>query len=214
MDLGTLEHLVRAAEVSGTTPLVRTPGLTNRDILPLLDTGVWGIQIPHVRGVEDVREALRAAKFHPIGQRGFTSRSRAARYGLGIAAADLPEAANAQTMIVVQLEELDAARNLRELCELEEIDVFFLAPGDLSQSLGVPGKYDDPAVRKVIDEMVEVLHQEGRVIGTIVSDPAGIEAAVELGARYIVIRAAAILSSGVTQMRAALSGAQDGNHRD
>ena len=74
LTLENLEHLIRAAELSGTAPIMRPPPVTKAEyISPALDRGVWGVYLPHFDTVEMAREAGSAAKFHPLGNRGYNA---------------------------------------------------------------------------------------------------------------------------------------------
>ena len=80
-DLHDVQLAVLAAERIGITPIVRTPGFDPAFILRLLDMGVQGIQVPHVSGAETAREAVKAVRYPPLGERGMAAGSRAADYG-------------------------------------------------------------------------------------------------------------------------------------
>ena len=80
-DLRDVQLAVMAAERAGITPIVRTPGFDPAFILRLLDMGVQGIQVPHVSSAETAREAVRAVRYPPLGERGMAAGSRAADYG-------------------------------------------------------------------------------------------------------------------------------------
>src|SRR6266566_5036669 len=80
-DLPTVQLMVMAAERVGITSLVRTPGFDPAFILRLLDMGVQGIQVPHVSDPETAKEAVKAVRYPPEGDRGMAAGSRAADFG-------------------------------------------------------------------------------------------------------------------------------------
>jgi 4-hydroxy-2-oxoheptanedioate aldolase len=80
-DLRDIQLMVMAAERVGITPIVRTPGFDPAFILRLLDMGVQGIQVPHVSSAATAREAVKAVRYPPQGERGMAAASRAADYG-------------------------------------------------------------------------------------------------------------------------------------
>src|ERR1700676_4736962 len=80
-DLRDIQLMVMAAERAGITPIVRTPGFRPAFILRLLDMGVQRIQGPHVSSAETAREAVKAVRYPPQGERGRAAASRAADYG-------------------------------------------------------------------------------------------------------------------------------------
>src|SRR6201997_173585 len=80
LDLHDVQACVMAAERVGITPIVRTPGFDPAFILRLLDMGVPGAQGPHVGSAETAREAGRAVRYPPLGDRGMAAGSRAAEF--------------------------------------------------------------------------------------------------------------------------------------
>ena len=83
MSLDEVEHMVRAAEVFGITPITRIPNHADSTILQFLDRGVQGIIVPHVNTQEAAEGVARAARYHPEGHRGMGS-GRAHDYGVGV----------------------------------------------------------------------------------------------------------------------------------
>ena len=80
-DLRDIQLMVMAAERVGITPIVRTPGFDPAFILRLLDMGVQGIQVPHINDARAAREAVKAVRYAPLGERGMAGASRASDYG-------------------------------------------------------------------------------------------------------------------------------------
>jgi 4-hydroxy-2-oxoheptanedioate aldolase len=178
------EAMVRAAELSGSTPFVRVPHNSRHLILRALDTGAAGVHVPDVSDVEAARSAVESVKYGPKGHRGLAN-VRAARYGLQGSLADYAQVANDQTMVIVHIEEVKAIQNLDLLLEQEGVDVYYLGPVDLSNSLGIPGQTKDPRVKNLVDDAIQRIVGAGRTAGCIASDLTEAEHYVGLGARYI-----------------------------
>ena len=81
MDLDQVEHMVRAAEVFGITPITRVPDHGEATILRFLDRGVQGVIVPHVNTAEEAEGVAKAARYYPEGRRGMGS-GRAHDYGV------------------------------------------------------------------------------------------------------------------------------------
>jgi 4-hydroxy-2-oxoheptanedioate aldolase len=64
------------------------------------------------------------------------------------------------------IEEMEGVENLAEILTVEHIDVFFVAPGDLAQSMGFVGQGRHPQVQKVLDQALSQIVAAGRVAGT------------------------------------------------
>jgi len=151
ISLETVELMVMAAEATGITPIAR-PWINRPDaILRLMDRGVMGVQVPHVNCAADARRAVEAVKYHPLGTRGMAAGTRPAQYGLGPTATEYVEWVNRETLVCVQLEEAAALENIDEILAVEGVDVFFVGPSDLSQSMGYPGRKEVPEVQAAID---------------------------------------------------------------
>ena len=76
------------------------------------------------------------------------------------------EHSNRETLVCVQLEEAEAVRNVDEIVRVEGVDVFFVGPSDLSQSLGYPGRPDAPEVRQAMDSVFATIAATGKVSGS------------------------------------------------
>ncbi|MPN48695.1 5-keto-4-deoxy-D-glucarate aldolase [bioreactor metagenome] len=77
------------------------------------------------------------------------------------------------------------AARVEELCEIPQIDVLFVGPGDLSQSLGKPGKLEDPEVVALVEHVFKIALAKGKKVGIYCGGPAAVERYVGMGATYI-----------------------------
>jgi 4-hydroxy-2-oxoheptanedioate aldolase len=194
-----VENMVRAAELVNVTPIVRVQANDGPTITRALDRGAGGVQVPHVNTRADAEAAVHHAKFAPIGHRGFAG----GRSAFGEKMADYTRRANAETMVVVMLEEVEALEHLDKILPVEHIDVFFVAPGDLAQSMGVPGQMDHPKVQAAIDDAIGRIVAAGRVAGTLVT-PATVRRHRERGVRFLYVGLAAVLDPGARDFVAAV----------
>jgi len=166
LTLESVELMAMAAEASGMTAIARPATRGADHILQVLDRGVMGVQVPHVNTAADAREVVQAVKYHPLGRRGLAAGTRAALYDAGGTMADYVRAANDATLIAIQLEEREAIENLDELLRVDGIDVFFIGPSDLSQSMGHPGNPKAAPVAAAINRSFERIVAAGRIPGT------------------------------------------------
>lgn len=194
-----VEDMVRAAELGNATPIVRVQANDGPTITRALDRGAGGVQIPHVNTRAAAEAAVRHAKFAPIGHRGFAG----GRSAFSEKMAEYTRRANEETMVVVMLEEVEALDNLDEILTVEHIDVFFVAPGDLAQSMGVPGQMDHPKVQAAADDAVARIHAAGRAPG-VLATPATVRRHLERGARFLYVSLASLLDPGGKDFLAAV----------
>jgi len=184
ISLETVELLVMAAEASGVTPIVRPVSNGAADILQVMDRGAMGVQVPHVTTAEEARAAVAAVKFHPMGSRSLAAGTRAAGYDLAYSPAEAIAAANRETLVCVQLEDAAAIENADEILAVDGVDVFFIGPSDLSQSMGHPGDPKAPAVAEAIEATLAKIVAAGRTPGMPASADA-VQHVLANGARYI-----------------------------
>ncbi len=148
----SIETMAMAAELNGITPIARPWTNSPEAILRVMDRGAMGVQVPHVNTADDAKRAVEAVKYYPQGERGLAAGSRPANYGFGLPMSEYVVQANADTLVCVQLEEQEALRNIDEILKVEGVDVFFVGPSDLSQSMGYPGKSGEPVVKQAMDD--------------------------------------------------------------
>jgi 4-hydroxy-2-oxoheptanedioate aldolase len=187
-----VENMVRAAELVDVTPIVRVQANDPSTITRTLDRGAGGVQVPHINTREQAEAAVRAAKFAPLGHRGF-ARGRAA---LGVQGS-FTSHANQETMVIAMLEEAEALGNLDAILTVEHIDAFFIAPGDLAQSMGHPGEPDHPEVQQAVDDAVRRTRAAGRAPGVLATSGATARRYLDLGALFIHVALASLLQPGV-----------------
>ena len=201
--LETAELMIMAAEAVGITPIVRPPSNSSADITAAMDRGAGGVQVPHVNTVEDARRAVAAVKFGPGDQRGLAAGTRPDRYGLAEGMPDFVERSNAESLLCIQLEHSSAIDNLDGLLGVEEVDVFFVGPSDLSQSMGHPGNPKAEPVTRAIEQTLAKIVAAGRTPGMpAASDNIG--DVLGRGVHYIYTHLPKLLKSGSTEfLRAA-----------
>ncbi len=162
-------HMVLAAEATGTTPLVRVPRNDPSVILRYMDIGTAGVMVPQVNSLAEAREVVEAVKYHPHGHRGL-AQPRAATYGLGPTLTDYAETANAETLVIVQFENITALEHVPEILKVPGVDVLLIGPSDLAQSMGYPGQLGHPEVQQVIEKVCDMCVGSGVALGTIAAD--------------------------------------------
>ncbi|MHB1417506.1 MAG: HpcH/HpaI aldolase family protein [Chloroflexota bacterium] len=181
------EEMVRAAEVVGISPLVRVPENSPQVILRYLDMGATSVQVPHVNTKADALAVVEAAKYAPQGKRGVAG-SRWADYGLGKSLKEYVAYANEQTMLLAMIEDIEAVRNLDDILSVDGIDVLAIGPADLCASMGLPGDPNNPAVQRVIDDIIRRTREAGKAVGIGGNnDLAAILRTIERGSLYVTL---------------------------
>ena len=100
---------------------------------------------------------------------------------------DYHHLANDQTLLMVLIEDVVAVENLDAILDVAHLDVFFVAPGDLAQTMGLPGMAGDARVQKVVDETLARIVKRGRSAGALVTE-ANAAHLYDLGVRFFHVR--------------------------
>jgi 4-hydroxy-2-oxoheptanedioate aldolase len=179
----TVENLIRASKLSGIKSIVRVPDHNPTQIGSVLDMGAYGVQVPNVTSLEQAKAIIYAAKFHPIGMRGVCRFVPAANYGT--MDRDVFFADSNDTLLVMQVEGTEVLADIDEIIELEGLDVLFIGPYDLSQSLGVPGQINDPTVIEAISFIVKKARSRNVMVGTFCDTITDAKRMSSLGIEYI-----------------------------
>jgi 4-hydroxy-2-oxoheptanedioate aldolase len=159
-DLRDVQLMVMAAERVGITPIVRTPGFDPAFILRLLDMGVQGIQVPHISDAHAAREAVKAVRYAPLGDRGMAGASRASDYGR-IPMAEHMDRSNREITLAVMVEDLPALEEIDAIAGTEGVDIVAVGPSDMSRALGVGGTSNHPKLVAVVDRVAEAVRKGG-----------------------------------------------------
>ncbi len=179
----TLKHHLMALQNSGTLGIVRVESEKSHMIGKALDLGAHGIQIPSVNDPEQARAAIKEAKFHPDGMRGVCRFVRAAEYSYTERGTYF-KAAN-EALIILQLEGKKGLESFEEIIKVDGIDIIFVGPYDLSQSLGVPGEVEHPLVMKAIEDLNNKAAEKGIVLGTFCDTPEQLILRKNQGMKYL-----------------------------
>ncbi len=183
IDATLTQSLLQAISTTETVPLVRVPWNGGDWIKRALDAGAYGVIVPMVNDRADAQAAVAAVRYPPQGTRSIGG-SRTRLYG----GADYVERANEEILLIVQIESAQAVENAREILSVPGIDAYFIGPGDLCASLGLPNTWepDFPEFWAAIDQVQRVAREIGVPSGIHAS--AGRAAAmIERGYRFVAV---------------------------
>ncbi len=186
MTIEQTTNMLRAAEAYDLPALVRVRANQPEDILYALDAGALGVQCPQMSSKAEAVALVESVKYFPLGKRGFGASVRAAGYG-AMNAEQYPVMANAQTIVVGQCETAEGVENLDEILEVEQLDVIFIGPYDLSQGLGVIGQVEHPKMLAAIDLIIEKSRAAGKAVGTIAPNAVQARRWMDKGMQYILL---------------------------
>jgi 4-hydroxy-2-oxoheptanedioate aldolase len=184
VSIETAQNLVRAATYAEITPIIRVKNNDPATILRALDIGAEGVEVPHISSKEDAVKAVRATKFAPVGERGVCRFVRAAQYS-ALDRFKYFETANKETMVILHIEGVEGINNLEKILSVEGVDIIFIGPYDLSQSLGLPGQVNHPLVTERMNKVISSTRKKGVAVGTFADDVETARKWINLGVQYI-----------------------------
>ena len=164
---GVMKHLI-ALRGTGCAGLVRVRANDPMLIKPYLDLAPDGVIVPMVNTPEEAEKAVAACRYPLTGIRGCGVR-RAVRYGAENFF-DYVKRSETEPMVIVQIEHVDAVRNLDKILKVPGIGSICIGPCDLSGSMGILNRMDDPELNKVLDEICAKVKKAGLVLGTAAGD--------------------------------------------
>ena len=151
IELSGLLNLIISIENNKMVPLVRV-GENNPNLIKrVMDAGAHGVIIPNVKTAEDVQNAINYVKYPPDGKRG-VGLFRAQKYGKNFD--NYLEWLEIESIVIIQIENIDAVNNIDQIFKIPGIDAFIVGPYDLSGSLGCPGDFENPKVVSAIKKVL------------------------------------------------------------
>ncbi len=148
--------------------MVRPATLEKTRLYRYLEDGAAGLMIPHVNTAEKARMLADAVKFPPIGDRGLDGAGLDADFYVGDSEAFVKQA-NQETFLVVQIETLEAVRNVDEIAAVPGVDGLFVGPGDL----GLRMKLDpsEGTLESAYERVATACKRHGKAWGAPVGTP-------------------------------------------
>ena len=201
---GDLLANLHAVGATRTAAIVRTQSGERLRIGRALDLGAHGIMVPRVDLPDAAREAISYMRYPPAGARGLALSTRGA--GLGELGHSDIGAINRRILGIIQIESPSAVEHASEIAAIDGVDVLFVGPTDLSHSLGVPGRFDDPTYVAALERVVTAAEDAGKAGGILLRDARALPRHRELGFRFIGLGSdLAFIADGA---RAVLAGTQ------
>ena len=159
-----IDRCILAARAVRKPVLVRLADQRAADILRVLDMGADGFLVLHVTTADQARAIVGKARYGE-GGRGYAATNRAGDYGMRTMAEHL--AASSDIVIIPQVEDPLAIRNIESIAAVEGISALFVGPADLAVAYGV----NDPAsprVTEALDQVVAVAGNTGLPVASFV----------------------------------------------
>ena len=183
IDLSLLSLLIGTCDAAGIASLVRIEAGALSSTTWILDMGPGGVMVPGVRSAAEAEDVVAAARYHPVGRRGLAP---IVRHGLRTGSSGA-HADDAATTVVVQLEAADAVHEAAAVACTEGVDVVFIGPYDLSQSVGHPGELDHADVVTAGQRLADQIAPDA-ALGVYVERPEQVARWRAAGASFFTLR--------------------------
>ena len=187
--------LIRAADLTGMTSLVRVPRNDASVILEYLDAGAGGIIVPNIASQDETTSAVAAMKYPPAGSRGGFGRSRAANYGITQTPEEYFTKTNDEVLFVPLLEDQSTLTHLPAICSTPGVDIVLTGPADMALSMGIPGGWKDPRVQAAVERIRAAAAAAGKPTMIVALDPADGRALYAQGFQLLIVSATSLLAN-------------------
>jgi 2-dehydro-3-deoxyglucarate aldolase len=166
--LDIAQEMIRVIELNGIASMVRVGHNQPNLIKRVMDCGAQGVIVPMVNSREEAKQAVDSVKYSPLGSRG-VGLARAQGYGQNFA--DYQQWNQNNSIVIVQVEHIEAVDNLEAILSVDGVDGFVVGPYDLSGSLGVPGQFDHPDVLDALERVKKISNQKNALAGFHIIQP-------------------------------------------
>jgi 2-keto-3-deoxy-L-rhamnonate aldolase RhmA len=151
-------HMIMACKGASAMPFIRVPDATEGDIQKAVDMGAAGIIIPMVEDLQKVRNAIKFAKYPPVGKRSQGNGQYGAMWGT-----DYRQIANDNIMIIAMIESPTGVELASQMAEIPGVDVIFTASTDLGSFSGL--KQGDPGYEALVTRIHDATLKAGKKLG-------------------------------------------------
>ncbi len=163
--------------------LVRVANDSRTEIRNALDAGATGILVPHVTSAEQARDIVAAAQFGE-GGRGYAGSTRAANFTTKKMPDHLADS-QAQSTIVLQIEDLAALPKVAEIAGVAGVHALFIGRADLAVAMGKG--VNDPDVVNAVQEICRTCKRANRAVGMFTPDITEVKDWIALGASFYLL---------------------------
>ncbi len=165
-DWSAMENQIRAAKIYDVDALVRVSKGCYSDYIRPFESDASGIMVPHLMSLAEIKQIVHTTRFHPLGRRPVDGGNADGGYCM-VDFQDYIKTANEQRFVIVQIEDPEPLDELEEIAKVDGYDMLFFGPGDFSQGIGTPGKWDNPMIAQTRKRVAEVARANGKFAGTV-----------------------------------------------
>jgi 4-hydroxy-2-oxoheptanedioate aldolase len=151
-----------------------------------LESGAGGVMAAQIHSADEAEEFVTWSKFAPRGLRGFNTSGRDARY-THIPPAEYAASANRDSFVAIQIETLGSLNEVEQIAAIDDVDMLFIGPADLSQAVGCVGDFQHPKVWEAIDAIAAACAKHGKPWGTLPANAEFAAKSIDRGCRLLTL---------------------------
>ena len=180
------QRIIAACHAQRVACLPRVATHSKEAVKRLLDSGADGVIVPSLETAEEVENLIEWTKYPPLGKRGYGV-ARAQGYGYDFE--EYTSNWNDESVMIIQIESINAVENIEALLQFEEVDGVMVGPYDISGSLNIPGQIDHARVQEAGQRVVDACRVHGKACGTQDIDPTpeSVQRALAAGYTFVVL---------------------------
>ena len=157
------ENLLRGAFCADIVPLHRIDKDNPYLVRKALEAGAGGVIVPHVNSRKDAEAIVEAAKFPPLGTRGYGGICFSGQWGAD-AGVNWMEWSNNETLVIPMIEDVHAIPNIDDILATDGVDGVFFGPADFSISAGVPLQTGHDKVMDALKRTIEATQKYNKFV--------------------------------------------------
>lgn len=200
LDLADLEAMLLAADAHGLPAISRPPNARPDTILRFMDLGLCGVMVPYVQSKDDAAAMVDAVRYPPAGRRGL-GYVRANDWGL-IPSAEYVAAANANAVTIGLIETAQAVERIDEILDVPGLDVVWIGPVDLAQSMDLLAEPNHSRLRASIERVASRSRAAGRAVGIGVGSARAMDEYRSVGVNWFAVTARSLFFGAATSFLA------------
>jgi 2-dehydro-3-deoxyglucarate aldolase/4-hydroxy-2-oxoheptanedioate aldolase len=180
----TMRTLMATARVGDIVPAVRVPATEYHFIARILDVGAMGVMVPMVESAAQARRIVECAKYPPDGKRGTAFTVAHDDYTGGDIATKIREA-NAEGLVIAQIESVAGLGDVDAIAEVDGVDVLWIGHYDLTTSMGIPGEFSHTRYTDAVELVLDACERNGKAAGFMAGSVEQGRALIEQGFRCL-----------------------------
>lgn len=186
LSIAQIEQASLAARAAGLDCFVRLAPTDYATVMRCLEAGAGGVMAAQIRSAQQARDFVQWAHFHPIGLRGVNGSGVDGGFGT-IPLDAYVQQAQERTFVGIQIEHIDAVHEVEAIASIPGVDILFMGPADLAQSMGLLGQWEHPELWKCIERVAEAARHAKVAWGIMPRNPAQAQRCVAMGAKMLFV---------------------------